>query len=88
MTTSWVAGTVRARALARRRIGAAAARALTTGDSAADAVQALSRTRTVTTFTRTTPSPPPSAASVRRCCGSCGSSRGGCRVTASTWSAC
>ncbi|MDH6678676.1 hypothetical protein M2284_002889 [Rhodococcus sp. LBL1] len=44
MTTSWVAGTVRARALARRRIGAAAARALTTGDSVADAVQALSRT--------------------------------------------
>jgi len=44
MTTSWVAGTVRARALARRRIGAAAARALATSDSVANAVQALSQT--------------------------------------------
>ncbi|WP_433604140.1 hypothetical protein [Prescottella agglutinans] len=44
MSASWVAGTVRARALARRRMGAAAARSLTTSGSVADAVHALTRT--------------------------------------------
>ncbi len=44
MTTSWVAGTVRARALARRRIGAAGARSLAETGSLAAARSALSRT--------------------------------------------
>ena len=44
MTASWVAGTVRARALARRRIGATAARDLAARATAAEAVQVLVQT--------------------------------------------
>ncbi|QBJ96277.1 hypothetical protein ERC79_10090 [Rhodococcus sp. ABRD24] len=44
MTASWVAGTVRAEALARRRIGAGAARALASCPTWADALTALSAT--------------------------------------------
>ncbi len=44
MSTSWVAGSVRARALARRRVGAGGARALAGSSSLDDAVTALART--------------------------------------------
>jgi hypothetical protein len=44
MTTSWVAATVRARSLARRRLGAAGARRLAASDSAEQAVVALAET--------------------------------------------
>ena len=44
MTAAWVAGSVRARAMARRRYGAAAARSLAAGPSLADALNTLSDT--------------------------------------------
>jgi hypothetical protein len=44
MSTAWVAGTVRARALARRRLGAGAARALAACPSLGDALAALAAT--------------------------------------------
>lgn len=44
MSTSWVAGTVRAKALARRRVGAVGARLLAGRETLADAVTALART--------------------------------------------
>ncbi|HSE72031.1 MAG TPA: hypothetical protein VLA97_14810 [Nocardioidaceae bacterium] len=44
MSTSWVAGTVRAKALARRRLGAAGARELATRPTFVEALEALSRT--------------------------------------------
>ena len=44
MSASWVAGTVRARAIARRRLGAAAARDLATADGLAAARAVLART--------------------------------------------
>ena len=44
MSTGWVAGSVRARALARRRLGAAAARQLAASGSLADALRVLSAT--------------------------------------------
>jgi hypothetical protein len=44
MTAAWVAGSVRARAMARRRLGAAAARSLAQAPSLADAVDQLVRT--------------------------------------------
>ncbi|MGF7120591.1 hypothetical protein [Rhodococcus sp. AG1013] len=44
MSTSWVAGTVRARALAQRRIGADAARQLARSGTRSDAVRAVSQT--------------------------------------------
>ena len=44
MSTSWVAGTVRAKALARRRVGAAGARTIAGNDDLGAAVSALART--------------------------------------------
>lgn len=44
MSTSWVAGTVRAKALARRRVGGAGARAIATNDDLSAAVSALAGT--------------------------------------------
>ena len=44
MSTSWVAGTVRATALARRRLGAAGARALAASPDLDDALASLART--------------------------------------------
>lgn len=44
VSTSWVAGVVRAKALARRRVGAGAARALATRPTLAEAVAALNAT--------------------------------------------
>lgn len=44
MSTSWVAATVRARALARRRLGASGARALATSDSVQQAIATLAST--------------------------------------------
>ncbi|MFI5079696.1 MAG: hypothetical protein ACHQCE_01390, partial [Streptosporangiales bacterium] len=44
MSTGWVAGSVRARALARRRLGAAAARQLAASGSLADALRVLAAT--------------------------------------------
>lgn len=44
MSTSWVAGTVRAKALARRRVGAAGAHGLATAETLSDAVTALAAT--------------------------------------------
>ncbi|HEY6749354.1 MAG TPA: hypothetical protein VI357_27020 [Mycobacteriales bacterium] len=43
MATAWVAGSVRARALARRRLGPAGARALATGGSLDTALESLAR---------------------------------------------
>ena len=44
MSAAWVAGSVRARAMARRRLGAAAARSLAQAPSLGDAVEQLART--------------------------------------------
>lgn len=44
MSTSWVAGTVRAKALARRRVGAAGARRLAAAETLSNAVNALAAT--------------------------------------------
>ena len=44
MSTAWVAATVRARALARRRVGAAGARRLAASGSVREAVTALAET--------------------------------------------
>ena len=45
MSAGWVAGSVRAKALARRRLGVAAARRLATSSSLADGLRTLSATR-------------------------------------------
>ena len=44
MSTSWVAGTVRATALARRRLGAAGARELAASPGLSEALTSLART--------------------------------------------
>jgi hypothetical protein len=59
--TAWVAGTVRARSLARRRLGAGAARRLAASGSLHDATAALAATHTATGCGPGRTSPEPSA---------------------------
>ncbi len=80
MTAGWVAGSVRARALTRRRLGVAGCRSLAAAAlPGRRADPAGARRRTATTCAPRQSLAGPSTRSVPPCCGTCGCSPDGCR---------
>ena len=87
VTAAWVAGTVRARALARRRLGAVGARELARSAGLTEARSTLARTPYGDGLGGQELAPC-STRPRRPCCGTCGCSPGGCPATAPSSSGC